>query len=99
MQSQAEDNWTPSPCPMETERSGVDDFNLHQEEGFEAFETEVALRHLSQLPPALTKVQGLCYKCVISYHQGFFLKPFLKGKILRSSERGVNSILTTILRF
>ena len=29
----------------------------------------------------------------------FFLKPFLKGKILRSSERGVNSILTTILRF
>ena len=28
-----------------------------------------------------------------------FLKPFLKGKILRSSERGVNSILTTILRF
>ena len=27
------------------------------------------------------------------------LKPFLKGKILRSSERGVNSILTTILRF
>ena len=26
----------------------------------------------------------------------FFLKPFLKGKILRSSERGVNSILTTI---
>ena len=25
-----------------------------------------------------------------------FLKPFLKGKILRSSERGVNSILTTI---
>ena len=29
----------------------------------------------------------------------YFLKPFLKGKILRSSERGVNSILTTILRF
>ena len=29
----------------------------------------------------------------------FFLKPFLKGKILRSSERRVNSILTTILRF
>ena len=29
----------------------------------------------------------------------FFLKPFLKGKILRSSERGVNSILTTILQF
>ena len=29
----------------------------------------------------------------------FFVKPFLKGKILRSSERGVNSILTTILRF
>ena len=29
---------------------------------------------------------------------GYFLKPFLKGKILRSSERGVNSILTTILR-
>ena len=28
-----------------------------------------------------------------------FLKPFLKGKILRSSERGVNSILTIILRF
>ena len=30
-----------------------------------------------------------------------FLKPFLKGKILRSGEwdRGVNSILTTILRF
>ena len=31
-----------------------------------------------------------------------FLKPFfkaLKGKILRSSERAVNSILTTILRF
>ena len=28
-----------------------------------------------------------------------FLKPFLKGKILRSSERGGNSILTTILRF
>ena len=28
-----------------------------------------------------------------------FLKPFLKGKILRSSERGVNSILTTILHF
>ena len=28
-----------------------------------------------------------------------FLKPFLKGKILRSSERGVNSILTTILCF
>ena len=28
-----------------------------------------------------------------------FLKPFLKGKILRSSETGVNSILTTILRF
>ena len=28
-----------------------------------------------------------------------FLKPFLKGKILRSSERGVNSILTTILQF
>ena len=28
-----------------------------------------------------------------------FLKPFLKGKVLRSSERGVNSILTTILRF
>ena len=31
------------------------------------------------------------------YH--YFLKPFLKGKILRSSERGVNSILTTILQF
>ena len=31
--------------------------------------------------------------------QAYFLKPFLKGKILRSSERGVNSILTTILRF
>ena len=29
----------------------------------------------------------------------YFLKPFLKGKMLRSSERGVNSILTTILRF
>ena len=30
----------------------------------------------------------------------YFLKPFFfKGKILRSSERGVNSILTTILRF
>ena len=29
----------------------------------------------------------------------YFLKPFLKGKILRSSERGVNSILTTILQF
>ena len=30
---------------------------------------------------------------------GFF-KPFLKGKILQSeSERGVNSILITILRF
>ena len=29
----------------------------------------------------------------------YFLKPFLKGKILRSSERGVNSILTTSLRF
>ena len=29
----------------------------------------------------------------------FFLKPFLKGKILRSSERGVNSILATILCF
>ena len=29
----------------------------------------------------------------------FFKNPFLKGKILRSSERGVNSILTTILRF
>ena len=29
----------------------------------------------------------------------YFLKPFLKGNILRSSERGVNSILTTILRF
>ena len=32
-------------------------------------------------------------------HEKGFLKPFLKGKILRSSERGVNSILTTILRF
>ena len=31
--------------------------------------------------------------------QSYFLKPFLKGKILQSSERGVNSILTTILRF
>ena len=29
----------------------------------------------------------------------FKKNPFLKGKILRSSERGVNSILTTILRF
>ena len=28
-----------------------------------------------------------------------FLKPFLKGNILRSSERGVNSILTTILHY
>ena len=37
----------------------------------------------------------------IRYYDIFdnFLKPFLKGKILRSSERGVNSILTTILRF
>ena len=33
------------------------------------------------------------------YFRQHFLKPFLKGKILRSSERGVNSILTTILRF
>ena len=29
----------------------------------------------------------------------YLFKPFLKGKILRSCERGVNSILTTILRF
>ena len=36
--------------------------------------------------------------CLLSYCE-CFLKPFLKGKILRSSERGVNSILTTILRF
>ena len=28
-----------------------------------------------------------------------FLKPFLKGKILRSSERGVSLILTIIFRF
>ena len=34
-----------------------------------------------------------------SVSEVYFLKPFLKGKILRSSERGVNSILTTILRF
>ena len=33
------------------------------------------------------------------YFTANFLKPFLKGKILRSSERGVNSILTTILCF
>ena len=36
---------------------------------------------------------------VKNYFLVSFLKPFLKGKILRSSERGVNSILTTILRF
>ena len=35
----------------------------------------------------------------LHYNLECFLKPFLKGKILRSSERGVNSILTTILRF
>ena len=35
----------------------------------------------------------------IANSEYYFLKPFLKGKILRSSERGVNSILTTILRF
>ena len=39
-------------------------------------------------------VSILCVRVGLS-----FLKPFLKGKILRSSERGVNSILTTILRF
>ena len=35
-----------------------------------------------------------CYEPVSLY-----LKPFLKGKILRSSEKGVNSILTTILQY
>ena len=46
-------------------------------------------------------MEGLCfffYFFQIPGNKGF-LKPFLKGKILRSSERGVNSILTTILRF
>ena len=42
----------------------------------------------------------MLYKLVlVTYPLDHFLKPFLKGKILRSSERGVNSILTTILRF
>ena len=36
-------------------------------------------------------------KGVLNLH--YNLECFLKGKILRSSERGVNSILTTILRF
>ena len=42
-----------------------------------------------------------CFVCCNTLSDfGFnFLKPFLKGKILRSSERGVNSILTTILPF
>ena len=38
-------------------------------------------------------------KFTVIISTGYFLKPFLKGKILRSSERGVNSILTTILQF
>ena len=36
---------------------------------------------------------------IFFFHQCGFLKPFLNGKILRLSERGVNSILTTILQF
>ena len=44
-----------------------------------------------------------CFVCfVVATLSDFgllFLNPFLKGKILRSSERGVNSILTTILQF
>ena len=52
--------------------------------------------------PAITQVLNSSRSFdVIGFHDFVcnFLKPFLKGKILRSSERGVNSILTTILRF
>ena len=50
---------------------------------------------------ALDKLKVSMHFCQKSEHMKScsFLKPFLKGKNLRSSERGVNSILTTILRF
>ena len=53
----------------------------------------------SNLPPCLYYLVSESPLSIVLSFNSYFLKPFLKGKILRSSERGVNSILTTILRF